>query len=497
MGTPGHLNDRTPVIIGVGQHNQRVDQGEPSLEPTELMLTALRKAGDDSGAPGVLAKADAVRSVNVFGWAYRDPARLVADAIGATDAHTTYTHVGGNVPQMLINAACRDLAAGHAEIVLVVGAEAGASKAIGKRAGTTPDWTVQPDTVAPDTWADQDTPLMLHAELARGVVLPIQIYPLFESAWRAANGWSIQENQRRVAEVAAALSRVAADNPHAWKRTAHTPEQIDSPDGGNRMVGFPYRKIVNSYERVDQGAAVILTTAGRARSLGVAPDRWVFPLAGTDADDTQYFSHRPTFAGSPAMRIAGRRALELAGVEADELATVDLYSCFPVAVQVGAHEIGIDPTRDLTVTGGLPFAGGPWSNYVTHSVARTVEQLRERRGAGLVTANGGYFTKHSFGVYATDPPTGPYRWENLQDQVDAVGRIEVDDTYQGDATVESCTVMHDHDDAPERAIITARTDDGTRAWGTSGDTEVMTRIETVETVGSPVHLGPDGSFTFT
>lgn len=496
MSTPGSLDDRTPVIVGVGQLNQRIDEGAPSLEPVELMATALRAAADDAGAPGLLAQADAVRTVNVFGWHYRDPARLLADALGCPHASTTYTHVGGNVPQMLVNAAVRDLVAGDADVILIAGAEAGASKAVGRRAGTSPEWTVQGDDVTPDAWADDDTPLMSSAEIGRGVVLPIQIYPLFESAWRAAKGWTIDEDRQRIAEVAAAMSQVAHDNPHAWNRTAYTPAQIDSPANGNRMVGFPYRKLVNSFERVDQGAGLILTTVGRARSLGSDSDKWIFPLAGTDAHDTQYFSNRPTYAGSPAMRIAGRLALELAGVEAAGLSTVDLYSCFPVAVQVAAHEIGLDPDRELTVTGGLPFAGGPWSNYVTHSIARTVEVLRERRGTGLVTANGGYFTKHAFGVYSTEPSPDGYRWANPQDAVDAEGSIPVDDDFSGPATVESCTVMHDRHDAPERGIITVQTAQGTRAWGTTSDADTMARIEEVETIGTSVKIAADGDFRF-
>ncbi len=488
--------DHTPVIVGVGQHNQRVDQGEPSREPVELMRIALRRAAEDAGSSEILGRADSIRTVNVFGWRYRDPGRLLAESLGSSGATTAYTHVGGNVPQMVVNGACRDLAAGDAEIVLVTGAEAGLSKAQHRRTGTTPDWTVQPDEVVPDRWLNDDTPLFAEAELARGVVMPIQIYPMYESAWRAANGWTVAENRRRIAELAAAMSRVAAANPNAWNRQAHTPESIDSPEGGNRMVGFPYRRVVNSYERVDQGAALILTTVARARHLGLDPDTWVFPVAGTDGADTPFVSNRPTFAGSPAMRIAGRRALDLARVEPDELASVDLYSCFPVAVQVAAHELGIAPDRDLTVTGGLPFAGGPWNNYVTHAIAQTVEVLRERRGTALVTANGGYFTKHAFGVYATEPSGRPFAWEQPQDEIDAVGRVEVDDGFAGEATVESCTVMHDRDGAPERAIITARTAAGTRAWGTSPDAETMARITTSETVGEPVRIDASGSFTF-
>ncbi|MBS1847298.1 MAG: hypothetical protein JST73_03385 [Actinobacteria bacterium] len=490
------MDDRTPVIVGVGQLNQRVDRGEPSEEPTALMTHALRIAADDAGDPSLVAKVDVIRCVNVLGWRYRDPGRIVAESLGCPDSRTGYTHIGGNVPQMILNGACRDLAEGRVEVVAVTGAEAGCSKAMQRSSGTAPAWTVQPDDAEPDEWLDADVALMADAELQRGIVMPIQIYPLFESAWRAANHWSLEEDRRRIAEVAAALSRVAADNPHAWNRVAHTPEAIDSPEGGNRMVGFPYRKVVNSFERVDQAAGIILTTVGRARSLGLADDGWVFPVAGTDGADTRFFSNRPTFAGSPAMRIAGRRALELAGVEPDELSTIDVYSCFPVAVQVGAHELGLPTDRDLTVTGGLPFAGGPWSNYVSHSIARTVEVLRERRGHGLVTANGGYFTKHAFGVYSTEPSGRPFASAKPQDEIDAVGSVAADDAFAGDATVESCTVMHGRDDTPERAIVTARTEAGTRVWGSSHDVDDMARIESVETIGSTVRIDDSGEFRF-
>jgi acetyl-CoA C-acetyltransferase len=324
--------------------------------------------------------------------------------------------------------------------------------------------------------------------------MPVQIYPLFESAWRASNGWTLAEDRRRIAELMARFSEVAAANPHAWRRQAYTPEQIDSPDDGNRFIGFPYRKLVNSNENVEQGAGIILTTVGKARALGVPEDRWVYALAGTEGADAPFVSNRVSFSDSGAVRIAGRRALELAATPAETLTHVDLYSCFPVAVQIAAHELGLSTDRDLTVTGGLPFAGGPWSNYVTHSVATMVERLRATGGTGLIFANGGYLTKHAFGVYATEPPRGGYAWERPQAEIDALGTVERADTYEGAATVESCTVMHDRADAPELAIITARLDDGRRAWGKSRDPEVMTLIETEEVVGRATKIDAEGTF---
>ena len=200
---------------------------------------------------------------------------------------------------------------------------------------------------------------------------------------------------------------MAAKNPHAWSREPLAPHQIWQPSPRNRMISWPYTKLMNSNNMVDQGAALVLTSVEKATYLQIPSERWVFPYAGTDAHDTYAISERAEFYRSPAIRIAGQRALQLAGVGVDDLDLIDVYSCFPSAVQVAANELGLpvgDPGRPLTVTGGLTFAGGPWNNYVTHSIATMAERLVANPGQrGFITANGGYLTKHSFGVYGTEP----------------------------------------------------------------------------------------------
>lgn len=488
------LDDRTPVILAVGQLSRRVDQGLDAREPVDLMVDALHLARDDAGDPRVLDELDEIRCVHVFSWHYRDPGRLVAERLGLPAVPTTYTAVGGNVPQMLVNQAALDIAAGQAELVAVTGAEAVRSRQAHRRAGTDTGWAVQGADISPDRLAGSTDPLLLDHEIARGIALPVQVYPMFESAWRAAQGWTIDEDLERITTLWARFSQIAATNPHAWNRRGYTAEELRSPEGGNRMIGFPYRKHLNSYESLDQGAAVIVASLGKARALGLADDRLVFLAAGTDAHDTPHFSHRATMAGSPAIHVAGRRALELAGHDVDDLAAIDLYSCFPSAVQIAAHELGLSSDRDLTVTGGLSFAGGPWSNYVTHSIATMTETLRERRGTGLVTANGGYLTKHAFGVYRTEPPTQPYRWESPQDEVDAAGSVTLCEHPEGSGTVEACTVMHDRADDPERGIIAARLPDGRRAWGSTTDPDTMAALMTTETVGATVTFADDATF---
>jgi acetyl-CoA C-acetyltransferase len=209
-------------------------------------------------------------------------------------------------------------------------------------------------------------------------------------------------------------------------------------------------------------------------------------------------SNRPVLDGSPAIRMAGRTALELAEVDVDDLAHVDLYSCFPSAVQVAAGELGLGTGRRLTVTGGLSFAGGPWNNYVSHSLATMQRVLREDAGSiGLVTGNGGLITKHAMGVYSTEPPrSGGYRWASPQDEVDAAGSVELATDWAGAVAVEAATVMHDRQGQPELGILLTRTLDDRRAWGTTDDAESMQVIVTEEPVGRRGEIDADGRFSF-
>ncbi|MCB0985675.1 MAG: hypothetical protein KDB06_13585, partial [Ilumatobacter sp.] len=102
------------------------------------------------------------------------------------------------------------------------------------------------------------------------------------------------------------------------------------------MIGFPYPKYMNSNNDVDMGAALIMCSAEKAAALGIPRDRWVFPQSGTDCHEHQFISNRWSFSETPAIALGGRMALDLAGTTIDEVEIVDLYSCFPSAVQLGA-----------------------------------------------------------------------------------------------------------------------------------------------------------------
>jgi acetyl-CoA C-acetyltransferase len=485
------IDPRTPVLVGYGQVNQRTE--DPSVEPVDLMVSAARAAAD----PRVLEAVDAVRIVNLLSWRYRDPGLLVAQRIRATKAATRYTGIGGNVPQTLVNLACLDIQQGRADAVLIAGAETWRTRTRMRAQGQKLQGTRQDESVPLAPGSDENMPMAGPGDLKIHLDRPAYVYPMFEQAVRIAAGESPDDHRRRIGELWAQFSAVAADNPNAWSRERLTAEQIWQPSPTNRMISWPYTKLMNSNNMVDQGAALVLTSVEKATYLQIPTERWVFPYAGADSHDTYAIGERAEFHTSPAIRIAGRRALELAGADIDDMDLVDVYSCFPSAVQVAANELGLpigDPNRPLTVTGGLTFAGGPWNNYVTHSIATMAEHLTSEPGRrGLITANGGYLTKHSFGVYGTEPPGNEFRWEDVQSEVDREPTRTAIVDWSGVGTVETWTTPVDRDGQPEKAFLAVRTPEDARVLAVIPDPEGAAATVRGDIAGAQVRVNDDGT----
>lgn len=481
------------MLAGYGQINQR--EVNADVEPIDLMVAAARAAAD----PRVLEAVDSVRVVSLLSWRYRDPGLLLAERIRAREATTRYTGVGGNTPQSLVNEACLDIQNGRADVVLIAGAETWRTRTRLRAKGVMLDWTRQDESVPMAEGADEGVPMAGPAEIRINLDRPAYVYPMFEQALRIAAGESSEEHRRRIGEMWAQFSAVAASKPHAWNREPVPAEEIWRPGPDNRMISWPYPKLMNSNNMVDQAAVLVLTSAEKATSLQIPKDRWVFPYSGTDSHDTYAIGERAEFYTSPAIRIAGRRALELAGAGIDDVELVDLYSCFPSAVQVAANELGLpigDAARPLTVTGGLTFAGGPWNNYVTHSIATMAEQLAADPGRrGLITANGGYLTKHSFGVYGAHPPGHEFRWEDVQSEVDREPTRTALVEWSGVGTVEAWTTPFNREGVPEKAFLAVRTPEDSRVLAVVTDAAAAAATVDEDIAGAKVQVNADGTAT--
>lgn len=491
------LDARTPVVVGVGQVVQR--DPNPRRDPVILAADALRAAADDSGVGETLLRAaDAVYAVPSASWTYNDQAALIADAVGATpEERVQSTPYGGDGAQLLVNEAAAAVAEGRSRVVLVSGAEVGSTLAAMQRRGDSPQWPEQDDDAAPDRVVGVDRVANHELETAVGLGAPVFMYGLIESAVRRRRGHDIATHRAAISRLWSTMSRIAAGNPYAWSPSEVDAEVLATPTPANRPISEPYTKLLCANMQVDLASGIIVTSVAAAHAAGVPQDSWVFIHAGASAHDEWFVGERADFSVSPAIRAAGRAALDHAGIGIEQVEHVDLYSCFPSAVQIGAEALGLpvdDPDRPLSVTGGLTFAGGPGNNYGGHAVATLVPILRaDPTSTGLSTSLGWYATKHSIGIYSAQPPLTAFR--HLRPMVERPPARRLLRSFVGDVVIEATTVPYDRDGAPEAAVVSALTPAGDRVLIRSTDPKVAALVLDSDPIGRTLRLGDDGEVT--
>ena len=382
---------------------------------------------------------------------FRNPPLSLAKHLDIAPRRTLYTATGGNTPQWLVNRTAEEIARGECEVALLAGAEYIASLLGAMKAGVDLGWGAGPDHDPgsdPEEIGDQ-RPGTTEYERRYGLHFPVNVYPLFENALRGQAGREPEAHLKWLGEFFSPFSKVASENPYAWFPTWRSPEEISTPSEKNRFVGYPYTKYLNAVIEVDQAAAVVMTSVAKARELGIPESKWVYLHGCGDANDIWNVSERVNYFSSPAIRTIGKKAFAMADKGVSDLSFIDLYSCFPSAVEIGCKELGIatDDPRGLTVTGGLPYFGGAGNDYVMHSIVTMMQKLRANPGTfGLCTGNGWYVTKHSAGIYSTAPKEGPWEREDpksYQRDIDAMAHPEFIEQPQGGATVETYTVVTD------------------------------------------------------
>lgn len=468
------MDERTPILVGVAQANQRDDVQEP-LEPVDLMAARARDAARDAGCEALLSRTDSIGILQGI-WPYRDPGTLLKERMGNAEARTQVRPIGGNEGQDLILESLADIQSGRSDVALVTSAETMRTRRRDKKAGRQTRYSGDIGDGTVDSVFFEGKPMLTPHEVASGMGLATVFYAMIENALRHERRQSFGQHQKEIATLWSSLSEVASRNPHAWVPEARTPEDIGTRSADNRPITHPYPKWMTSNIDVDQSAAVFMTSVGTARELGISSDRWVFPWSGARAHDHWFPSQRDRIHSSPAMRIAGQAALDAAGTDPEELAWIDLYSCFPAAVQVARSEIGLPLDRVPSITGGLTFFGGPFNSYTVHSVARMMELVRaEPERVGFVSGVGGYFTKHSFGVYSGHPPETPYRFESPQKEIDALPQRQEAADFKGAAEIEAYSIKYGSEGAPEYSVACALTPEGHRTWVRSED-EAMAQI---------------------
>lgn len=484
------VDPRTPCLIGVAQQTWRPEDG-PAPEPLDQWEFVVRAAARDTGAPNLLAQLDSVQVVYCQSWQYDDPVGRLCSRLSVDPRHRVYSGIGGTTPQVLINHSALAILRGELDLGLVVGAEALATKRAAKRAGERPAWSFRDPERKPFPFEA----LPVDTEVAHEVFQAYLTFALFEVARRAARGLSVEEHRAGIGALLAPLTRVAAGNPHAWFPVERTPDELMTPTRDNRLVGWPYTKRTVAVMDVDMAAAVVVASSAAADRLGVPQDQRVYLRGWAYGTDCWTVAERADLSSSTAIRAVSAAALHAAGLELDEVSAFDLYSCFASSLAFGTDALGLAPDdpRDLSVTGGLPFAGGPASNYLLHAVTSMVQRLREQPGTGLLSGVGMHMTKHVYAAYSTEPrlpdPSGAVE---LASQLEAVPRHSVVDAWEGPATVATYTVEHGRDGAPIGGLLVVDVAEHARAYARVDDLALLEDAERRELVGQRVTLTTDG-----
>ena len=472
------VQDNTPILIGAGMVVQREKDLEKVKSPLGLLSDAAQKALADAGAAvetidtvaGIRFVTDSPEVRNMPYGNFKNIGLSVANQLGIKPSQALMAATGGNSPQMMINTLAERIANGDVGTALLVGGEGFGSlmRAIGsgKDFSQTPGWSDDEDSIREEIGVEKDgcSPV----ERRHGLYFPVNYYPIFENALCHHLGRDMKSHMRKLGELMQPFTEVAAQNPYSWFPVARTAEEIATPSDENRWVGYPYPKYMNSVIRVDQAAAVVLTSVGKAREMGIDESKWVYLHGCAEANDIWNPIERPELYRSHAMKGMAELALDMAGWTVDDIDYFDLYSCFPVAVEVACREMNIseDDPRPLTVTGGLPYFGGAGNAYTLLSVATMVDKLRDNPGSkGFCNGNGWFLTKHSLGLYSTTPYEGDWKREApsmLQGKIDAMDKMVVDETPSGAGVIESYTVAHVAGRDPEGILIGRMSESGHR-----------------------------------
>ncbi|MFS2110834.1 acetyl-CoA acetyltransferase [Sphingomonas sp. Sphisp140] len=450
----------TPVILGIGESIDRPFAISSAREPLALMADAVHAAGEDAGG-GLLAQVDALDVVSIVSWRYSDAAASLCAELGIAPALRANHAVGGESPVRLIHEAALRIARGESKVALVCGAEAQHSAARARREGEMPPWTpFARDAPSPLRGADIAHPLALR----HGLSTPTQVYPLFEMASAAAWGQNPAEARAESGTLWARYAEVAAGNPRAWMRKAPSADEIVTPTEANRLIAWPYTKLMVANPAVNQGAAVIVASLEVARAAGIPEDRLVHILGGAAASEPRDFLARDGFAGSPAQDavLAAASALAPQGFDA-----LELYSCFPCVPKMARRSLGLGSDVEPTVTGGLTFFGGPLSNYMLHAACAMVRVLRGG-GTGLLYGQGEFVTKHHALVLSGEPGAPIAPDYSVQAAADSRrGPVpELVEPEPGPATLESATILYQRDGSVDRGVVVLRTLDGARTLAT-------------------------------
>ncbi|WP_024508709.1 acetyl-CoA acetyltransferase [Bradyrhizobium sp. ARR65] len=454
--------DRIPVIVGIGEIVDRPKEITEGLEPLALLEQALRRAEADSCVK-LLHEIQSLDVVNFLSWRYCDPDKLLARRLNINPAHCYYGPVGGESPIRYLHEAAQRIARGECSVAAVCGAEAQSTATKAERAGVALPWPpFAHDAPEPKRGAAFQKPLAVKL----GVFRPVSVYPFYEAASSAHWGQTPRAALAESGELWSRYSAVASTNPNAWLKRHFAPEEITTPSPDNRLIAWPYTKLMVANPTVNMGAAVLLTSLAKAREAGIAEEHLVYPIGGAFAEEPRDYLMRDQFCESHAQNAVLTAVMDLAGGDDGRVFdAIELYSCFPCVPKMARRTLRLGSDVKPTVTGGLTFFGAPLNTYMTHATCAMVRRMREGAKLGLLYGQGGFVTKHHALVLSRESPRMPLAQEtSVQAAADKNNRAapEFVTEASGKGAVESFTMLYGRNGEVEHGVVMLRTEANAR-----------------------------------
>jgi acetyl-CoA C-acetyltransferase len=454
--------DRIPVIVGVGEITDRPADLKSGLEPLALLEQALKRAEADSGGK-LLGDIQSLDIVNFLSWRYRDPEKLLSARLGITPQHAYYGPVGGESPIRYLHEAAQRIARGECSVAAVCGAEAQSTATKAERAKIDLPWTpFAHDVEEPKRGAAFQKPIAVKL----GVFRPITVYPFYEAATSAHWGQTPREAMAESGRLWSTYSSVASQNPNAWLKRSFTSDEITTPTADNRLIAWPYNKLMVANPTVNMGGAILMTSLAKAKAAGITEDRIIHVWGGASAEEPRDYLIRDQFFESHPQNAVLKAVMGLAGGDGKKFDAIELYSCFPCVPKMARRTLGLGADVQPTVTGGLTFFGAPLNTYMTHAACAMVRKLRNGAQLGLLYGQGGFVTKHHGLVLSRQAPQGALAQDtSVQAEADSHRRTvpEFVTEADGKGKVESFTVLYGRAGEVEHGVVMLRTSANDRA----------------------------------
>jgi acetyl-CoA C-acetyltransferase len=341
-------------------------------------------------------------------------------------------------------------------------------------------------TVNPDHYVKAKDDLYVPEEIEALGMMAVGYYAIMESALRYKNKRTIKEHETYLGDMYARFSQIAAKNPHAWNQKVFTSDEIQHPSIKNQRIAYPYNKLHNSSWNVNQASALIITSEEVADKLNIPNSQRVYPLISSETNHMIGVIQRPAITDPAGLQLAANFLLEKAAENNITPSLYELYSCFPLAVQLFSESLQVPENVEKTITGGMPFAGGPLNNYMLHATAQMLMKIREQTTeVGLITGVSGMMTKQALAIWAKDPLMNFISKDVSKDAAALEVPVPMSDLIKGEAMVIGCTTMYEKLN-PIKAVFYAEDSQGHRLVLTSNEEKIIKQVEEKECVGKKI-----------